>query len=110
MKSAKLRPSAMHRYAEEIRSWINNPRRAKRLRREVGRWHQLCSCLDTLQQTELAMQAYASNTGDVGSCQHYLALYGLLQAIVLQQDAERQHDEALFFKVTAVGNDRHLQD
>src|SRR3569832_39578 len=110
MKSAKLRPSAMHRYAEEIRSWINNPRRAKRLRREVGRWNQLCSCLDTLQQTELAMQAYASSAGDVGSGQDYLALYGLLQAMVLQQDAVCHLDEALCGKGTAVGNDRHLQD
>jgi hypothetical protein len=110
MKPAKLRPSALHRYAEEIRSWINNPRRAKMLRREVGRWNQLCSCLDTLQQTELAMQAYASTSGTVGSGQHYLALYGLLQAMVLQQDAVCHLDEALGGKGTAVGNDRHLQD
>jgi hypothetical protein len=110
MKPVKLRPSALHRYAEEIRSWINNPRRTKRLRREVGRWNQLCSCLDTLQQTELAMQAYASSAGDVGSGQHYLALYGLLQAMVLQQDAVCHLDEALGGKGTAVGSDRYLQD
>ena len=110
MKPVKLRPSALHRYAEEIRSWINHPRRAKRLRREVGRWNQLCSCLDTLQQTELAMQAYASSSSKVGSGEHFLALYGLLQAMVLQQDAVCHLDEALGGTGTAVGNDRHLQD
>lgn len=110
MKPAKLRPSALHRYAEEIRSWIHNPRRAKKLRREVGRWNQLCSCLDTLQQTELAMQAYAATAGDVGSGQHFLALYGLLQAMVLQQDAVCHLDEALGGKGTAIGSDHHLQN
>ena len=56
------------------------------------------------------MQAYASNTSVSGSGEHYLALYGLLQAMVLQQDAVCNLDEALGGSGTAVGSDRHLQD
>ncbi len=109
MKPAKLKPSALHRHAERLRSWMYDPHHSRKLRRQVGRWNQLCSALDTIQQTELAMQAYAASAGLAGTGEHYLALYGLLQAMVLQQDAVCHLDEALGGTGTSIGRDQQLQ-
>ncbi len=105
-----MKPSTIHKYAERVRSWMNQPQTARRLRRQLVRWNQLNSCLDTLQHTELAIQAFASHAGGLSPGERYLAIYGLLQAMVLQQDAVCNLDEALGGPGDYVVRDERLQE
>ncbi|MDA2913958.1 hypothetical protein MYX77_08380, partial [Acidobacteriia bacterium AH_259_A11_L15] len=58
-------------------------------------WHQLCSSLDVIEDTELAMAAYSAGEFGESDGARYLATYGLLQALFLQQDAVFHMCEAL---------------
>ncbi|MCC7111053.1 MAG: hypothetical protein IT382_17300 [Deltaproteobacteria bacterium] len=65
-------------------------------RSEPNRPYQFFVALDLLEDTELALRAYASSFGrhpDFGRV--YLLLFGALQALVVQQDALRHVGEAL---------------
>ena len=73
----------------QIRDFINQARRQHALLKDSGAWNQLCSSLDVIGDTELAFDAYdeAPDTDDAGAT--YILVYGVLQALVLQQDAVR---------------------
>jgi hypothetical protein len=81
-----------------IRDLINEPRTQYPLIKKKGLWQQLCSSLDVIGDTELAIAAYTSQKmgSDKGSV--YLAVYGLLQSLVLQQDAVFHLCESLDIK------------
>ena len=53
----------------------------------LANWKMLCSCLDAIGDTELAFVAFLKQrkTADYG--QKYLSVYGVLQAMFVQQDA-----------------------
>lgn len=72
---------------QEIRGFINRPRTQHALLQDTAAWNLLCSCLDTIGDTELAIDAYeqSSNPFTVGAT--YLLVYGALQALFVQQDA-----------------------
>lgn len=72
---------------QQIRDFINNPRKRHALLQDTAAWNLLCSCLDTVGDTELAIVAYeqSSNPPTVGAT--YLLVYGALQALFIQQDA-----------------------
>ncbi len=70
-----------------IRDLINEPRKRYTLIKKLGLWHQLCSCLDVIGDTELATTAYTAQKLGANKGSAYLAAYGLLQALFLQQDA-----------------------
>ena len=72
---------------ERIRELINEPRKQYALIKKLGLWHQLCSCLDVIGDTELAIAAYTAQELGSDKGTTYLAVYGLLQALFLQQDA-----------------------
>ena len=72
---------------ERIRDLINEPRKQYTLIKKLGLWHQLCSCLDVIGDTELAIAAYTAQELGPDKGAAYLAVYGLLQALFLQQDA-----------------------
>ena len=50
-------------------------------------WDQLSSCLDVIEDTELAITAYLRREFGESTEGLYLAVYGLLQALFVQQDA-----------------------
>jgi hypothetical protein len=81
-----------------IRDLINEPRTQYLLIKQKGLWQQLCSCLDIIGDTEIAIAAYTVRKmgSDKGSL--YLAVYGLLQSLVLQQDAVFHLGESLDMK------------
>jgi hypothetical protein len=60
--------------------------------KDIGKWFQLCSSLDVIGDTTLAIDAYldgvvgASVEGHAHGAE-YLVVYGLLQVLVVQQDA-----------------------
>lgn len=82
----------MHDLEQEIRDLINEPRARYLLEKDIGRWYQTCSSLDVIGDATLAIDAYvdggigASDTAHMVGAQ-YLKVYGLLQVLVVQQDA-----------------------
>lgn len=78
---------AIYERNQEIRDLINEPRRKTALLKTFPSWMQLCSSLNVIEDSQSAIDAYSEH--EVGSTQRaqYLALYGLLQALFLQQDA-----------------------
>lgn len=73
---------------QRVRDLVNSPRRSLALRSEVPRWNKVTSALDTIGDTDLAVDAYLQ--GRVEASDHgllYLAIYGILQVLLVQQDA-----------------------
>jgi hypothetical protein len=77
----------MQEYTRTIRELINNPRRQHRLLKNKPLWLQLCSSLDVIEDTELAIASYEAGESRTSDGSRYLAVYGLLQALFVQQDA-----------------------
>jgi hypothetical protein len=77
----------MHEYTGKIRDFINEPRALYALLKNLGLWHQLCSCLDAIEDTDLAIASYSTEEFTASDGARYLTVYGLLQALFLQQDA-----------------------
>ena len=89
---------------------MNQPSVRRRLRKQLARYNQLCASLETLRQTESAIEAFARFEGEIGTGGHFLALYGVLQALVLQQDAVCHLQEALGDASKGVITNRQLQN
>lgn len=70
-----------------IRDLVNRPVANRRLSTDKKSWHQLCSCLDVLEDSQLAIDAFGSALSGESKGRLYLAIYGLLQAMYIQQDA-----------------------
>jgi len=104
------RLSALQRYSLEVQRWMNQPPVRRQLRKQLARYNQLCASIETIRQTESAIEAFARFEGEVGSGGHFLALYGVLQALVLQQDAVCNMQEALGDASKTVIANRQLQN
>jgi hypothetical protein len=89
----------------DLEIWIDHPRHHRSLRRDIGRWNQVLSSLQALKQTNLAVTAFQKHGAKLSEGERFLAIYGLLQALVLQQDALCHLAEAL--KTTPVRLNRH---
>jgi len=85
----------MNNILKEIREYINNPRKQYNLLKNKPYWNQLCSSLDVIGDCDLAISAYENTEFNKRDGDKYLKLYGLLQAIFVQQDAVRNLWEAL---------------
>ena len=81
----------------QIRDLVNDHRRQAELAREPRRWNQLCSCMDAIGDAEHAIDAHAELTDDANTGQLYLAHYGFVQALFLQQDAVANLSRAFGF-------------
>lgn len=87
----------MDKYTEEIRSFINKPRKQYALLKNRKLWSQLCSSLDVIEDADLAVDAYVKNELGNDDGEKYLRLYGVLQALFIQQDAVDNLCESLRF-------------
>ena len=73
---------------QELRDLINAPRRHQQLYANSHAFSQLCSSLDVVGDAELALEAYlAGISGAQSEGELYLRMYGVLQVLVVQQDA-----------------------
>ena len=68
----------------QIRDVFNIPRRHRNTR---ANFNQACSALDAIGDTELALQEFKTNNTKTSIGISYILVYGVLQAIFLQQDA-----------------------
>ena len=72
---------------KQVREHINTHRYQKVLISELDNWNQICSSLDTLGDTGLALQSYFKSEYPDETGLSYIYTYGLLQALFIQQDA-----------------------
>lgn len=86
---------------QQIRDFINNPRKQYTLLQDKAVWNMLCSCLDLIGDTELAISFYRQPQNPEAVGAKYLLVYGILQTLFLQQDAVRNLCEALDIDYTA---------
>ncbi|ELC7282405.1 hypothetical protein RJO76_003526 [Aeromonas veronii] len=78
----------------QVRDHINTHRYQKVLISELDNWSQICSSLDTLGDTGLALKSYFESEYPVNVGLSYIYTYGLLQALFIQQDAMSHLSEA----------------
>lgn len=82
----------------EIRDFINQSRIQAGLLENPVLWNQLCSSLDAIRDTSNAIEAYLQYDGDDNYGEQILRVYGLLQALYVQQDAVKNLYEAVELK------------
>lgn len=84
---------------DRIREFINSGRRQDVLLKNPSAWNKLCSSLDLIGDTQLAIDSYPQfhNVQDDGAI--YLIVYGILQTLLLQQNAAKHIGESLDIKV-----------
>ncbi len=78
-----------------IRDLINKPLIKSPLLKNGALWDQLRSCLDVIEDSEFAIDAYFDREFGESIGEHYLRVYGLLQALFVQQNAVRDLNESL---------------
>jgi hypothetical protein len=79
-----------------IRDFINSPRKQFALAQGPAGWNMLCSSLDVIGDTELAFNAYMESLKSPATAgELYTLLYGIMQALFIQQDAVKHTIEAL---------------
>ena len=80
----------------KIRDLINSSRKQNILLQDKIMWHMLCSCMDTIEDKEEALESFLrddSNSSDEGD--NYLRIDGAMQALYVQQEAVKNLHEAL---------------
>jgi hypothetical protein len=75
----------------DLIKWIrdngNDPRRREPLLPQVFTWFQLWTAVDIIDDTESAIDVYLSSDFPTVTGEKYLRIYGVMQALFLQQDA-----------------------
>lgn len=98
----------------QIRNFINRPRRHVALSENPELFSQLCSSLDVIGDTDEALYEYLEKeqaTPNQG--ERYLLTYGVLQALILQQDAVQHLAESLgvpYKRDTKLGEIREIRN
>ena len=85
----------MYQSTQKIRYLINNPRKQYNLLKNLKFWNQMCSSLDVIGDSDLAIDAYEKGNFPQDHGERYLWVYGLLQALFIQQDAVAHLCESL---------------
>ena len=84
---------------DRIREFINSGRRQSVLLKNPATWNKLCSSLDLIGDTQLAIDSHPQfhDVQDDGAI--YLIVYGILQTLLLQQNAAKHIGDSLDIKV-----------
>lgn len=90
---------SIDKYEDRIREFINSGRKQSALLNDVSIWNKLCSSLDLIGDTQLAIESYPQFHDFEDHGASYLVLYGILQTLLLQQDAAKHIGDALGIKV-----------
>lgn len=86
----------LYQKMSKIRDLINSSRKQNILLQDNILWHMLCSCMDTIEDTEEALENFLkSDTNSSDEGRNYLRIYGALQALFVQQDAVKNLHDAL---------------
>ncbi|MEN5053859.1 hypothetical protein [Sphingobacterium kitahiroshimense] len=90
---------AVDQKISEIRNLVNHPWRQNTLLSNTIVWNKLCASMDVIADTQMAIRSFFNLPPFSSETGGYLYLYGLLQALFLQQDALNHLSEALFNKL-----------
>lgn len=85
-------------FIDKIRERINSIEKQMFLVKDLKKWLQLTSSLNVLVDSYLAVQFYCDSTFPESKGGQYLYIYGLLQALYMQQDAASGISKSLFGK------------
>lgn len=75
--------------SSEVRDYINIGRVQNKLIQDKKNWNQICSSLDVLGDTTYAISSYINDSFPNDDGLKYIYIYGILQALFLQQDSLR---------------------
>jgi hypothetical protein len=70
-----------------IREYGQDPRHQRRLIADQFLWHQTWAAMDIIDDVDSAFDAYIDNDFPTDIAERYLRIYGVMQALFLQQDA-----------------------
>ncbi len=85
----------------QVRDFINQPRIKQELFKEKALFYQLCSSLDMAEDSQSAIDSFGKYLrGKPNKGRTYIEIFGLLQALYLQQDAAIDLAESLKFPIT----------
>jgi hypothetical protein len=68
-----------------IRDYVGDPHHQPRLMADEFSWNQLCAAMDTIEDTDAAVDAYVRHDFPTDTGEKYLRIYGILQGLYLQQ-------------------------
>jgi len=91
--------------SHQIRGLFNNSTIKKTQvysRKQSGDWNQFCAALDTIEDTCLAIENFQKDPNNFFIKNPYLATYGILQALFIQQDAVN------FLKISLFGDSNKI--
>lgn len=83
---------------QRIRDLLNNSWRKEVLFSDKIKWNKAWSSLDTIEDTQVAIDSYCSLNDFNAYNNGYLYIYGILQALFLQQDALNSLNHVIFDK------------
>lgn len=88
---------------QQIRNQINEPSKRDSLlnKPDLIEWNKLCSALDVIGDTELALDAYLEHPEVESLGLRYLFVYGVLQLLQTQQDVAAHLCDSLNIKITS---------
>ena len=81
--------------SRQIRDYGHNPRHIERLHSIRFDWHQLWTALDIIDDVDLAIKAYVDADFPSTPGEQYLRVFGIFQALFVQQDALRHFVEVI---------------
>lgn len=84
----------INQLTESVRNHINTHRYQVVLLEDSGKWNQICSSLDVVGDSLLAIESYHDEQYPDNTGLKYVYTYGVLQALFLLQDAVRHLAEA----------------
>lgn len=89
----------IHALESRIRDFISSGRRQSSLLKDPAAWNKLCSSLDLIGDTQIAIDTYPQLCSVRQQGVSYLIVYGILQTLLLQQDAAKHIGDALNIKI-----------
>lgn len=95
---------------QAIRTIFNIPRRHKKSRESHQFFLQACSSLNAIGDTELAFEAYLDDNREYTNGMLYILMYGVLQAMFLQQDAIKNLAESLHISQSLPSKLREIRE
>ena len=103
----------LYQKMSKIRDLINSSRKQNILLQDNILWHMLCSCMDTVEDTELALESFLKlDTDNSNEGSNYLRIYGAMQALYVQQEAVKNLHESLQIPYTedsSIEKIRHIR-
>jgi hypothetical protein len=94
LKSIKEKVKHIGNFEDSVRAYINTTRYQSNLLKDSDNWNQICSSLDTIDDTLYSQLDYLDSEYPSSNGLKYIFTYGLLQAMFIQQDAMRNLSEA----------------